>query len=364
MKRKTKPIPIKRKPLRVVEETPEVFKLSDEMKARKKPKKKTDYDGNTEMMVSTGSTLLDLAISGGRKKGGGIPGGIMVVGYGPSGTGKTVLACEVAGAIARKGGAVKYRDSEARLNKKFAKIFDLDIDKIDCTRPDIIPDAFKDLFKWEPDEEYINGYIIDSLAALSTSMEMDNDDGDKMGMRRAKEFSEHLRKCARIIADRNLILFCTNQIREKHDANKYERKDINPGGKAIEFYSSLILRFTSFSKIKKEIKIKGKKVFRVVGIEGTLEVDKSSIWKPHRTANITIYFDYGIDDIRENLTYIKKYTGATIYYVNNTKLKQSLEESIEMVEELDLEKELKEQVITLWEEIEEKFTVDRKKKKR
>ena len=31
--------------------------------------------GNFERMVSTGSTLLDLAISGGRVRGGGIPGG-------------------------------------------------------------------------------------------------------------------------------------------------------------------------------------------------------------------------------------------------------------------------------------------------
>ena len=30
------------------------------------------------LLISTGSTLLDLAIAGGRSKGGGIPGGIMV----------------------------------------------------------------------------------------------------------------------------------------------------------------------------------------------------------------------------------------------------------------------------------------------
>jgi len=38
--------------------------------------KKAKFTGNTEVMISTGSTLLDLAISGGRVKGGGIPGGI------------------------------------------------------------------------------------------------------------------------------------------------------------------------------------------------------------------------------------------------------------------------------------------------
>ena len=39
-------------------------------------------------MVSTGSTLLDLAISGTRVRGGGYPGGILVEIFGASGTGK------------------------------------------------------------------------------------------------------------------------------------------------------------------------------------------------------------------------------------------------------------------------------------
>src|SRR3989304_5312943 len=79
-------------------------------------KEKKEYDGNDEVMISSGSTLLDLAMSGGRKRGGGFPGGIMVVAYGPSGSGKTVLACEVAGYIQRQGGQVNYKDSEARLD--------------------------------------------------------------------------------------------------------------------------------------------------------------------------------------------------------------------------------------------------------
>ena len=43
-----------------------------------KRKEKKKYDGNTETMISTGSTLLDLAITGGRVRGGGLPGGILV----------------------------------------------------------------------------------------------------------------------------------------------------------------------------------------------------------------------------------------------------------------------------------------------
>lgn len=323
-----------------------------------------EYEGNTETMISTGSTLLDLAISGGRKHGGGLVGGIMVVAYGPSGSGKTVLACEIAGSIQRQGGKINYKDSEARLDKKFSEIFDLKYDKINYEKPDTIPDAFLPLSKWKVDSTKINGYIVDSLAALSTNMEMDEDTGDKMGMRRAKEFSEHLRKGARIVTNNNLILFCTNQIREKADAQKYERKDINPGGKAIEFYASLILRFSSFKKIVKEVKIEGKVVKRVVGIDVTIEVVKSSIWKPFHEANVIIYFDYGIDNIRANLQYIKDFSSNTTYTINNEALNMSLDKSVTMIESDEREQELNEEVVALWESIEDKFVIERKKKRR
>ena len=332
--------------------------------ANGKTKISEEYEGNTEIMISSGSTLLDLAMTGGRKRGGGFPGGIMVVAYGPSGSGKTILACEVAGSIQRQGGEVNYKDSEARLDEKFSRIFDLQYDEINYDKPDTIPETFLPMSKWKVDTSKVNGYIVDSLAALSTNMEMDEDSGDKMGMRRAKEFSEHLRKGARIVKNNNLLLFCTNQIREKADAQKFERKDINPGGKAIEFYSSLILRFSNTQKIIKEVNFKGKKVKRAIGIEATIEVVKSSVWKPYRDAKIYIYFDYGIDDIRANLQYIKDFSNHTQYTINGENLNVSLDKAVRMIEAEGREKELREEVIDLWEEIESKFNMDRKKKVR
>ncbi len=325
---------------------------------------KKEYEGNDDLMVNTGSTLLNLAISGGRKRGGGLPIGIMVVAYGPSGTGKTVLACELAGELRRMGWNVNYKDAEGRLNKTFAKIFSLNLDEITYSKPDIIPEVFKELCNPKTKHDTPTGYIVDSLAALSTSLEMDNEDGDKMGGRRAKEFGMYLRKSKQIISKNNMLLFCTNQIRENMDSGTWGKKDVNPGGKAIEFYPSLILKFTSFKNITNEITFKGKTIKRVVGIEGEIEVSKSSVWKPYRKAPISIYFDYGIDDIRENLKFVKKYTGNTMYQVNDLKLHSSIEKSIQMVENNDLEDDLKNQVIDLWMDIENKFEVERKPKKR
>ena len=325
--------------------------------------KKKEYEGNTEIMISTGSTLLDLAISGGRVRGGGIPGGILVEIFGPSSTGKTVLLCEIAGDVQRKEGEIMFRDPEARLNKQFARIFDLDPDQMDYATPNTVPELFQAVRVWQPKKKaLIHGIFGDSLAALSTDLEMDSDEGDKMGMRRAKEFSEELRRTCRILTEKNYLMVCSNQVRESGEM--FGQKYKSPGGMAIGFYSSLRIRAIQSSKITEKKSIKGKEVKRVVGVTTEFEIYKSSIWKPYRTAPVSILFDYGIDDIRQNLQFIKDYTDNNIYTVNGLNLDKSLNKSVSMVEGQVLEKQLKNEVIDLWEDIEKKFNSERKSKER
>jgi recombination protein RecA len=327
------------------------------------PQKK--YEGNTEVMISTGSTLLDLAISGSRKRGGGLPGGIFVEAFGPSGSGKTVLLSEIAGAIQRQGGEVMFHDPEARLNKQFAAMFDVDFDTIAYTQPDTVTEVFGQIREWQPkNSKKINGIMADSLAALSTDMEMENKDGDKMGMRRAKEFSEQLRKTCRILTQNNWLMVASNQVRVNADAGMYAEKTTTPGGQAVPFYASVRLRFRTPDKIKKEIKVAGKTVARVIGTQVTVEVYKNSVDKPYRTAPLYIIFDYGIDDIRANLQFIKDHTKNTTYTVGGETLHQSLDRSVQLIEEQGLVKQLKNEVIDLWDEIESHFESDRRKKER
>lgn len=339
--------------------------LKDQLKDSVKvsPKKQEAFDGNTEIMISTGSTLLDLAISGERIYGGGLPGGILVEIFGPAGSGKTVLLSEIAGAIQRKGGEVTFFDPEARLNKTFAQTFDLDIDKMGYNIPDTVTELFESVRSSVPENnKQINGYVADSLAALSTNLEMEK--GDKMGMRRAKEFSEELRRTCRVLQEKNLLMVCSNQVRVNQDAGMFGQKYISPGGESIGFYSSVRLRTFSPQKIKEKIMIQGKKVERVTGVKTLVEVYKNSVDAPYRTAEVIIDFQYGIDSIRTNLQYLKDYTSATMYQIGDLKLDRSMEKSIQMVEEGDLEDKLNKEVITLWYEIQSKFKKDRKKKKR
>lgn len=341
--------------------------LKAEMKDRQRAgiKRKKKLDGNTDRMTSTGSTLLDLAITGGRVRGGGLPSEIVVEIFGPSGVGKTVLLTEIAGYIQRKGGQARFNDPEGRLNKLFAKIFDFDLDPEQYRRPNTVTEMFDDLHAWEPpNPDAVNGLFSDSLAALSTKMEM-SDKGDKMGQRRAKEFSEGFRKSARMIVKKGYLIVSSNQIRET--MNTFGPKYKSPGGEAIGFYSSIRLRAEpAFKdhKIRPTKKINGKEVSRVIGVNILVEVYKNSTWKPYRTAPITIIFDYGIDDIRQNLIFIKQHMGHNSYKIGDKSLGTGLEMAIIKIEKLNLEAKLKEEVIDLWERVEALFDSDRKKKVR
>ena len=341
-------------------------KLSSQMKKHVRTTKKPvlDYEGNTEIMISTGSTLLDLAITGGRKRGGGIPAGIFVEVSGPESSGKSVLLAELAGAIQRQGGIANFKDPEGTLNASFAAIFGMKFNEKEYSKPNIVSQVFDEIKEWKPKSTTkINGIFVDSLAALSTKLEMENPEGDKMGARRGKEFSEGFRKTCRLLNEKNWLMVASNQIRDKIGVT-FGRKTDTPGGWAIKFYSSIRLEFTNIKKVTKEISLYGKIIKDVKGIEITVKVIKNKCWKPYKSAIIFIIFDYGVDDIRANLQFIKDFTSNKIYTINGENLDKSMDASIKMIEKDNLEKDLKEEVIDLWEEIEEKFKKERKPKKR
>jgi hypothetical protein len=259
-----------------------------------------------------------------------------------------------------------FRDPEARLNNQFAALFGFKVENADYSQPDTVPELFAPVRAWRPEiNGSVNGIFADSLAALSTKMEMEGD--DKYGMRRAKEFSEESRKTCRILKQRGFLMVCSNQVRQNIDAGQFGEKYSTPGGMSIGYYASLRLRCHSPTKTSRKIEIAGKEHKRVVGVHTTVEVYKSSIWEPHHTAQVHILYDYGIDDVRANLEFVKSIAGPSGAYYSidgNERLGSGLENSIKTVESAGLELQLKRRVVQLWHELEEKFKVSRVAKRR
>lgn len=324
---------------------------------------------DTSIVVSTGCTLLDLAISGGRVKGGGLPGGIMVEVFGGSGSGKTAILVETAASVQAKGGEAHIADPEARLDQEYAKLYGLELDKKHYYRPNTVGDVKNKqgkvveqgleglLIDWEPENPaVINLFGADSLAALSTGMEMD--EGDKRGQRKAKELSEMCRKISRIIAHEHKLVMFTNQIRDG------EYGPNTPGGHAVPFHASLRIACNQKKKIEAVKKNEnGKEIKKIIGIESELFIRKSSIDDPFRTCMMYLMFGFGIDDVRGNLQYLKDMTNLTTYDAI-TKSFTRLNSAIQHIENNDLEADLREAVIEVWESNEKLFKDNRKKKRR
>jgi len=337
--------------------------LSKQLKSRVSEKPKSDndvYEGNFKTIVSTGSTLLDLIISGRRVRGGGIPTGIFVEIYGPESSGKTALLCEIGGNVQKINGTVRYLDPEGRIDNQYAQMFGISLDESNCSQPDTVTEVFQLIRDWKPEGEGPHCVLTDSLAALSTDTELSKEEGDKMGGRRAKEFSEGLRKTCRILKSKNYLLVASNQLRDTFAT--FGKKQDSPGGKAIRFYASLRLETNIIGWVTKEKSLNGKTVKRTTGVKTEITVVKSSVGKPKGTAPVTIIFDYGIDNIRDSLQYIKDNTENKVYTLRDKSLGISLEKAIRYIEDNNLENDLREEVITLWEEIESKFDSNRKPK--
>jgi len=334
--------------------------LEDEVKseANEPAGKKVPY--RFDKVISTGSTLLDLSISGGRVRGGGIPGGVLVEMYGPSGGGKTSLLAELCASTQRKGGDVRFRDPESRLDKEYSEIHGMSIDEkfFDYDRPDTVKEFFDDLWGWKYNEGALNIFAGDSVAALSTELEMENEEGDKRGQKQAKEFSQNLRKTARKIGEKNILVAFSNQIRQG------EHGEVTPGGNALAFYASLRLRVGQVELVEKELTLKsGKVIKKAMGIKSLCYVRKSTIDNPFRSAMIYIMFGYGIDDVRGNLQWYKDMMKGSVYDCFG-KTYKSIQDAVRYVEEKSLEAKLRNKVIDLWEDIEKKFKVERRPKVR
>lgn len=336
-------------------------------KALLKPPTSSRIKLTYDKVVSTGSTLLDLAISGKRVRGGGIPGGTVAEFFGPEGTGKTAILAEIVASAQLRGGEGDIQDPEGRLDREYARIYAVDLDEENYSRPDTVTEVFARIRSWKPkNPDVVNVLAVDSLAALSTDLEMGNDDGDKRGQRRAKEFSEGFRKHARIIAGNRWILACSNQIREG------DFGETTPGGKAIRFYSSLRVRIRQKRIItlerklplpetdsKRDQKRKDAAFQKAIGIESECYVVKSTVDDPYRSAPVYITFGHGVDDIRANLQYLKDVYRYPSYRCPDGRGSVSMEDAIRHVEKEGLQEPLRESVIDLWEQVENLFESNR-----
>lgn len=274
---------------------------------------------NVENFISTGSFVLDLAIS--NRRNGGVPVGRITEISGLEGSGKSLLCSHIIANTQKQGGIGVYIDTENSLYVDYLKAVGVDVSKMiySKVRPiEMILEGIEHTIEnvRSKDKNIPLTIILDSYAGAS-SKSKENSNFDRTGYNTDKSLimSDHLGKIADLIGNENVTLVVTNQLRENMNAMPFAEKYRTPGGKALPFFSSVRLRAKSTTKLK------GKRygVEEVVGIQTVITVFKNRLGPSNRDVTFDIYYDSGINDYSGVFNLAKKYKvftagGGWTYY--------------------------------------------------
>ena len=273
--------------------------------------------------VSTGSTVLDLAIS--NRPNGGLPVSKIVEITGLEQSGKSLLASHVIANTQKKDGIAVYIDTESSLNTQFLQAIGVDVEKMVYLPLETIEDIFEAITDIilkvrEKDPDKLVTIVVDSVAAATTKIESAADfEKDGYATQKAIILSKAMRKITNLIGQERILLVFTNQLRQKLGAMPFADQYTTSGGKSLQFHSSVRLRLKQVGKLKE--KING--IDEIVGSEVEATVVKNRMGPPNRKVRYHVYYRQGMDDYGGWLKLMKNYkvvkqSGPICKYIDET----------------------------------------------
>jgi recombination protein RecA len=279
-----------------------------------------DSPSDVNEWISTGSSMLDLAIS--NRPNGGLPVGRITEITGLEASGKSLVAAHVLANTQKKGGLAVYIDTENAISREFLQAIGVNLKDMLYVPLDTIEDIFDAIDSIiesvrKTDKNKIVTIVVDSVAGASTKIEMAADyDKDGYATSKALILSKAMRKITNFIGRERICLIFTNQLRTRMGVS-FGDQWTTSGGKAIAFHSSVRLRLKSVGQIK--VSKDGRD--EILGIKTRAQVIKNRMGPPLRMVDYDIYFESGIDDYGSWLEMLKNFNlvtqaGAWYTYTN------------------------------------------------
>jgi len=288
-------------------------------------------------VIPSGSIALDAALGIG-----GFPRGRIIEIYGPESSGKTTLALHAVAEIQKQlgptgqPGVAAYIDAEHALDVSYARRLGVNTDELLISQPDSGEQAL-DIVEILVRSGAVDLIVIDSVAALTPSAELEGDMGDTHVGLLARLMSQAMRKLTGAIHRSMTSVIFINQVRSRIGVTGYGPTEVTTGGNALKFYASLRL----------EVRYKGKvqdgddRIGNMVRVK----VVKNKLAPPFNEVEFDIIFGRGISkegellEIGSALSIVDK-SGAWYSY-NGERLGQGKENARRFLQEnLDIAAEI------------------------
>ena len=272
-------------------------------------KEKVDVD-----VIPSGSLLIDEILGVG-----GYPRGRIIEIFGPESSGKTTLALHAIAEAQKQGGRAAFIDAEHAVDPLYAKNLGVDIDELILSQPDNGEQALE-IVELLAKSKAIDIIVVDSVAALVPSQELEGDMTESAVGAQARLMSKALRKLAGTLNKASCAVIFINQLRDKVGV-LYGNPETTTGGKALKYFTTIRIDIRRTEALKT-----GNEIF---GNTCRVKVVKNKVAPPFKSCEIDIIYGQGISkegeilDRAVALGFIKK--SGSWYEYNGSKIAQGRE---------------------------------------
>ena len=258
-----------------------------------------------KQFVSSGLRKLDMLMS--NRIVGGFPVGKLTTITGQQGSGKTLIAMMAAKNVIERNGTVIWIDTQNSLDLVFLQSFGIKRQKLVYIQLNTVEAMFevmdnvgKSIRQKNSDQLIL--VVVDSLAGLSTKKQVEGDVGDSTYGGAARLLSQGLRKFIVSFGKMRVCMIFTNQLRYKMNARMFEDPlSAMYGGKAVPYYSSIMMKLRKKAKIK----IGQGTDKQIVGNQIGVTIEKNRLAPPFRKTNIQCIYDHGVSQINQIMQNLK-----------------------------------------------------------
>lgn len=326
-------------------------------------------------LISTGSTLLNLALSD--YPYGGYRPGRMVNLIGDSSSGKTALALSMFAEIVKDKRfdkyALQYIEPESGMEFNISKMFGqsvvdrLEMYPSDRSKPCTVQYWYSLLFDTLVSKKKACISVLDSFDALTSEEEIKDQEIGKGGYKTEKAIaaSATLRQVANVNEGTQSLIVIVSQTRQNLGA-MFGKKKTRSGGDALHFYVSQEIWLHNGSKITK--KVRGEDI--EIGKYALVDIVKNRVTGKRRKISLPVLDGYGIDDTRSLVEWLvikgfweregKSVEAWKIDTCGDFDVNGKVVDIVTYIEENSLEDKLKKIVWDSWMEIEDELDIKRK----